>query len=86
MIKVLILQRQTTTIVTWPLFESRRRRCIPEQQGGRLRNGKSKDDSNTYFMFQLSLIGAEFGRQLRGFAELGVGDQGFAQAGIRYKF
>jgi hypothetical protein len=49
-------------------------------------SGKSKDDSKTYFMFQLSFIGAEFGRQLRGFAELGIGDQGFAQAGIRYKF
>ena len=49
-------------------------------------SGKSKDDSKTYFMFQFSFIGAEFGRQLRGFAELGIGDQGFAQAGIRYKF
>ena len=49
-------------------------------------SGKSKDDSKTYFMFQLSFIGAEFGRQFRGFAELGIGDQGFAQAGLRYKF
>lgn len=46
-----------------------------------------KDDSNgTYFMFQLSFIGAEFGGKFRGFAELGVGDQGFLQAGLRYKF
>jgi hypothetical protein len=46
-----------------------------------------KDDTNgTYFMFQLSFIGAEFGGKFRGFAELGVGDQGILQAGIRYKF
>ena len=37
-------------------------------------------------MFQASLIGAEFGKQFRGFAELGVGEQGFLLAGIRYKF
>ena len=49
-------------------------------------SGNSKDDSGTYFMFQLSLIGAEFGKQFRGFAELGFGNQGFVQAGIRYKF
>lgn len=48
--------------------------------------GKSTDDSGTYLMFQLSLIGAEFGKQFRGFAELGVGEQGFLQAGVRYKF
>ena len=47
---------------------------------------KSKDDNSTYFMFQASLIGAEFGKQFRGFAELGVGEQGFLLAGIRYKF
>jgi len=47
---------------------------------------KSKDDNGTYFMFQASLIGAEFGKQFRGFAELGVGEQGFLLAGIRYKF
>ena len=48
--------------------------------------GKSNDDNGTYFMFQLSLIGLEFGKQFRGFAELGVGHQGFAVAGLRYKF
>lgn len=48
--------------------------------------GTSKDETNTYFMFQASFIGAEFGSKFRGFVELGVGDQGFAMAGIRYKF
>lgn len=45
-----------------------------------------KDDNGCYFMFQLSPIGIEFGSKFRGFAEAGVGDQGFLQAGIRYKF
>lgn len=48
--------------------------------------GKSKDDSGTYFMFHVSLLGAEFGHQFRGFAELGFGEQGFLMAGLRYKF
>ena len=47
---------------------------------------KKHDDNGTYFMFQLSFIGAEFGGKFRGFAELGIGDQGFLQAGVRYKF
>jgi len=46
----------------------------------------SKDNNGTYFLFQASLIGAEFGKQFRGFAELGVGEQGFLLAGVRYKF
>lgn len=46
----------------------------------------SNDDNGTYLMFQLSFIGAEFGKQFRGFAELGVGEQGFVLAGLRYKF
>lgn len=46
----------------------------------------TKDDNGTYFMFQLSFIGVEFGGKLRGFAEAGVGEQGFFQAGVRYKF
>jgi hypothetical protein len=28
----------------------------------------------------------EFGSQIRGFAELGVGEQGFLLGGVRYKF
>lgn len=51
-----------------------------------LSTGKSNDDNGTYFMFQISLLGVEFGKQFRGFAELGVGNQGFALAGLRYKF
>ena len=51
-----------------------------------LATGKSTDDNSTHFLFQLSFIGAEFGKQLRGFAEAGIGEQGFLLAGIRYKF
>ena len=47
---------------------------------------KKVDDNGCYFMFQLSFIGVEFGSKFRGFVEAGVGDQGFIQAGIRYKF
>jgi hypothetical protein len=51
-------------------------------------NGESSwtDNNGSYFMFQLSFAGLEFGHTFRGFAEFGVGDQGFVQAGIRYKF
>ena len=38
-------------------------------------------------MWQASLLGAEVGSQnLRGFFELGVGEQGIILAGIKYKF
>ncbi len=54
------------------------------------RDGASESNKTTsefHFNFQLSLLGAEFGSgQFRGFAELGVGEQGFALAGLRYKF
>ena len=46
----------------------------------------TKDDNGTYFMFQASFIGVEFGGKLRGFAEAGFGEQGFILAGVRYKF
>lgn len=39
------------------------------------------------FNFQASLIGVEAGNQrVRGFAEFGVGEQGVALAGVRFKF
>lgn len=49
-------------------------------------SGQTKDDNGTYFMFQLSPVGLEFGKQFRFYTELGVGEQGFIQAGLRYKF
>ena len=42
--------------------------------------------SNTYFMAQVSLIGVEFGSKVRGFVELGGGEQGIFLLGMKYKF
>ena len=45
------------------------------------------DDTDVVANFQASLIGIEAGsEQFRGFAELGVGEQGIILAGVRYKF
>ena len=39
------------------------------------------------FNFQASLLGVEAGsQQVRGFVELGIGEQGIALAGVRFKF
>ena len=48
----------------------------------------AKETTNDYiFNFQASLIGVEAGNDhVRGFAEFGVGEQGVALAGIRFKF
>ena len=62
--------------------------------GVALLNSKEKDiltntsehETSPYLMFQLSFIGLEFGKQFRGFVEAGIGEQGFLQAGLRYKF
>ena len=54
-------------------------------------NGKNTGEKTTatdlMFNFQASLIGVEAGNQhVRGFAEFGVGEQGIALVGLRYKF
>ena len=64
--------------------------------GATLRNEKydsddpsSKDDSDSevYVNWQASLLGMEFGGPtIRGFLELGTGEQGIILAGVRYKF
>ena len=51
-----------------------------------LATNTSKDENSTHFMYQASFLGVEFGNKFRGFAEAGVGEQGFLLAGIRYKF
>lgn len=38
------------------------------------------------FAFQVSPIGIEVGRALAGFAEVGIGNMGVAQVGLRYRF
>ena len=69
--------------------------------GASLRHGTIKDvrhdgdhtakskttEDDVFFNFQASVIGVEAGNQnVRGFAELGVGEQGVALAGVRFKF
>ena len=46
----------------------------------------SSSDSKVDFMGHLTALGAEFGGQLRGFAELGFGERGVFTLGLRYKF
>ncbi|MBP5688905.1 MAG: hypothetical protein J6X22_09745 [Muribaculaceae bacterium] len=42
---------------------------------------------NDFFNFQVSLVGVEAGnRNVRGFAELGFGEQGFVHGGLRFRF
>ena len=51
------------------------------------RKGEKKITNDVLFNFQASLIGVEAGnRSARGFAELGIGEQGIALAGVRFKF
>ena len=46
-----------------------------------------KSDKGTRFAYQVSAIGFEAGsKNIRGFIELGYGFQGFAQAGVSFKF
>jgi len=46
----------------------------------------SNSDTFTTFTFQVSPVGVEFGGTVRGFVELGFGEQGIALAGLKYKF
>ncbi len=46
----------------------------------------AKDETLTTFMFQATALGLEFGGNLRGFAEVGLGEKGMLCAGLRYKF
>ncbi len=47
----------------------------------------NKSETRWYVNFQASLIAAEFGSEnIRGFVELGYGEQGIGVLGLRYKF
>ena len=55
-------------------------------ENGKL-TGEKDSNNDVFFNFQASLLGIEVGsRQVRGFAELGIGEQGIGLAGVRYKF
>jgi len=49
-------------------------------------DSQTNTDNKTTVAFQVSALGLEFGSQLRGFLELGIGEQGVLLAGLRYKF
>lgn len=44
------------------------------------------DKSDLHVNWHVSVIGVEIGKQLRGYAEYGLGEQGMLQMGIRYRF
>ena len=48
---------------------------------------KKTTDNTVFFNFQVSALGIEAGSDnVRGFAELGIGEQGIALAGVRFRF
>ena len=50
-------------------------------------DGSTKEYTDYKFNFQTSFLGIEAGSPyLRGFAEVGIGEQGLASIGVRYKF
>ena len=55
-------------------------------ENGKL-TGKKETTNDVFFNFHASLLGVEAGgQQVRGFAELGIGEQGIILGGVRYKF
>lgn len=48
--------------------------------------GLNEDKTKVSFNWQASLVGMDFGGALRGFVELGMGEQGIILGGLRYKF
>lgn len=46
----------------------------------------AKDETIAHFMFQATALGIEFGGNLRGFVEAGLGEKGTLCAGLRYRF
>ena len=60
--------------------------CFEDYENDK-KTGEKETANDLFFNFQVSLIGIEAGNQhVRGFAEFGVGEQGIALAGVRYKF
>lgn len=58
-----------------------------EKYDSNINSNNSYSDSEVHVNWQASLIGIEGGSPtVRGFAELGMGEQGIILAGVRYKF
>ena len=50
-------------------------------------SAKKTTDNTVFFNFQVSALGIEAGSEnVRGFAELGIGEQGIGLAGVRFRF
>ena len=50
-------------------------------------DAKKTTKNQAFFNFQVSAIGFEAGSEnVRGFAELGIGEQGVGLAGVRFRF
>lgn len=47
---------------------------------------EAEDETLATFIFNVTALGVEFGGNLRGFAELGLGEKGVLCAGLRYRF
>lgn len=61
--------------------------CDQDLDANGHKTGEKITTNDVLFNFQASLLGVEVGnQQVRGFLELGVGEQGIALAGVRYKF
>ena len=55
-------------------------------ENGKL-TGQKENTNDVFFNFHASLLGVEAGNQhVRGFAELGLGEQGIILGGVRYRF
>lgn len=55
-------------------------------ESGKL-TGNKETSNDVFFNFHASLLGVEAGNQhVRGFAELGIGEQGIILGGVRYRF
>ena len=49
-------------------------------------SGDADDETKAFAMFQATALGLEFGGNVRGFVEAGVGEKGLLCAGLRYRF
>ncbi|MDD4819478.1 MAG: hypothetical protein PHD21_01395 [Flavobacteriales bacterium] len=49
-------------------------------------DNKELDQNSTMVAFQWSPLGMEFGNDIAGFVEMGMGNCGFLQAGVRFRF
>lgn len=59
---------------------------ITPQQYTDAKTGLTSKTTDAMFAFQVSPVGVEVGRAFAGFAEVGIGNMGVVQVGLRYRF